>query len=507
MPTISDDGWVNDMEGPERLERAKIRRAEQIKRWKNRENNTENNVNRNIHQEKKIKFTPNIVLLDAAARNDLSEVAKLLESGVSPDLGNEDGLTALHQSCIDGCEEMVKYLIEYNANINACDNELWTPLHAAAACGHLSIIRYLIDNGGDILAMNLDGNLPADVVEDDTEVEQFLEREMAKLGYEEEDLEELRLSQGKQLLDDLKDSVENGRSLDIQDWNGATAFHVAAANGWNHIVDFLLENEADFEIADNSGWQPIHAAAAWGHETILEILVASGADLESKTNDLQTPLDLTDEEDIIELIKELKTKQILYPRTGRGVRRKRSNTSNSSIKRLSIHEKCELSHTDSKAYCAALFTQQENSNEEHTDDSSPFKEKPPKQMSDAPTSHIENEQLNYASEHKHDQADQVKETKTFHLKIELKTDSQKIDTKTDDQKWKTKTDDQKIEMKTDDQKIDKTDDQKIDTKQMIRNGRGKQIIRKLTRKQMIRNGRGKQMIRKLTRKQMIRNGR
>ena len=26
-------------------------------------------------------------------------VAKLLESGVSPDLGNEDGLTALHQVC------------------------------------------------------------------------------------------------------------------------------------------------------------------------------------------------------------------------------------------------------------------------------------------------------------------------------------------------------------------------------------------------------------------------
>ena len=42
-------------------------------------------------------------------------------------------------------------------------------------------------------------------------------------GYDEAAIEELRLNEGKQLLNDLKDSVENGRSLDIQDENGATA--------------------------------------------------------------------------------------------------------------------------------------------------------------------------------------------------------------------------------------------------------------------------------------------
>jgi hypothetical protein len=38
-------------------------------------------------------------------------------------------------------------------------------------------------------------------------------------------------------------------------------------------------------------------------------------------------LDLTEETEIIELIEELKTKQVKYPRKGKGVRRKRSNTS------------------------------------------------------------------------------------------------------------------------------------------------------------------------------------
>ena len=42
------------------------------------------------------------------SRNDVEEVRRLLELGVSPDSTNEDGLTALHQCCIDDSEEMMK---------------------------------------------------------------------------------------------------------------------------------------------------------------------------------------------------------------------------------------------------------------------------------------------------------------------------------------------------------------------------------------------------------------
>jgi hypothetical protein len=38
----------------------------------------------------------------------VEEVRRLLQLGVSPDSTNEDGLTALHQCCIDDSEEMMK---------------------------------------------------------------------------------------------------------------------------------------------------------------------------------------------------------------------------------------------------------------------------------------------------------------------------------------------------------------------------------------------------------------
>ena len=51
----------------------------------------------------------------------------------------------LLQCCIDDSEDMMKLLVEFGANVNARDSELWTPLHAAATCGHVHLCKYLID--------------------------------------------------------------------------------------------------------------------------------------------------------------------------------------------------------------------------------------------------------------------------------------------------------------------------------------------------------------------------
>lgn len=40
-------------------------------------------------------------------------------------------------------------LVEYGANVNAADSEQWTPLHAAATCGHLHLVKFLIGKSQD----------------------------------------------------------------------------------------------------------------------------------------------------------------------------------------------------------------------------------------------------------------------------------------------------------------------------------------------------------------------
>lgn len=56
-----------------------------------------------------------------------------------------------------------------------------------------------------------------------------------------------------------------GESLEFEDSVGARPLHVAAANGYLSVVEFLLDQHVATDAKDQDGWQPIHAAACWGH--------------------------------------------------------------------------------------------------------------------------------------------------------------------------------------------------------------------------------------------------
>lgn len=116
----------------------------------------------------------------------------------------------------------MKLLIEFGADVNARDTESWTPLHAAATCGHLHLVRYLIDKGADLLAVNADGNMPYDICEDDTPLD-YIEGEMAKRGITQEMIDETRAITENMMLRDLKELAESGGDLEFRDPNsGAT---------------------------------------------------------------------------------------------------------------------------------------------------------------------------------------------------------------------------------------------------------------------------------------------
>ncbi|XP_071133917.1 protein phosphatase 1 regulatory subunit 12A-like isoform X39 [Mytilus edulis] len=315
------------------------RRFNQLKRWEESETNKASHLPK--EKPRKVKFQDGCVFLAACSSGDRDEVLQLLKKGADINTSNIDGLTALHQACIDDNLDMVEFLVQHSADVDVCDNEGWTPLHATASCGFTEIARYLIKEGANVAAVNNDGDLPIDICEDEI-MEHMLQDEMSKLDI---DADAARQEEENQMLEDANKWLNNKSVKEKRHQKtGATALHVAAAKGYMKVISVLLQAGVDVNARDNDGWTPLHAAAHWCQEEVCKALVDHMCDMDIKNNAGQTPTDVADSE-IIKLLEELKAKQqslkdkenedtneIIPHRNQHGKRR-------SSVTRMSVDQK------------------------------------------------------------------------------------------------------------------------------------------------------------------------
>ena len=92
--------------------------------------------------------------LDAANAGDLALMKNLINGNPYTDINATDrcGSSALHYAAEEGRPEMVKFLVEKGGIINAMNMWDKTPLHSACAKGHVEIVKYLVEHGARIEA-------------------------------------------------------------------------------------------------------------------------------------------------------------------------------------------------------------------------------------------------------------------------------------------------------------------------------------------------------------------
>jgi hypothetical protein len=133
----------------------------------------------------------------AVARNDMKEVEKQVQAGISLNCLGSDGLAPLHWSIVtEGTDVMnqlltlganpdgisakgatpmmnavqsnkvqhLLLLIKWRANVNARDKRGFTALHRAAEMGHKEIVEILLDNGAD-KTIAAEGHTPLSLAE------------------------------------------------------------------------------------------------------------------------------------------------------------------------------------------------------------------------------------------------------------------------------------------------------------------------------------------------------
>ena len=119
------------------------------------------------------QYNLTLALFEAVQNNSLTDVKQILDrlppnqvsilvnSRTNPASAGE-GETPLHIAVKNGNREMVKFLLDKGADVNAGDKYEATPLHFACRNGDGYIARMLVEFGGDLTIKAIDGRTPLD---------------------------------------------------------------------------------------------------------------------------------------------------------------------------------------------------------------------------------------------------------------------------------------------------------------------------------------------------------
>ncbi len=205
---------------------------------------------------------------DAAGQGDLATIRTLLSE--SPDLvqsKDERGGTPLHSSSFGGHLEVVKFLLQKGADIEAVNGRGFTSLQLAAYGGHRDVVQYLLEKGADINAVN---------------------KQMDMTALDFAFLKELQA--GK--LDIAPFLIDKGANFDVNEKNqfGYTALDMAIVFGHTEAAEYLLGFGPDIATLRKDGKTPLINAIFRGRPEIAKLLIENGADVDTPDDVGQPPV-------------------------------------------------------------------------------------------------------------------------------------------------------------------------------------------------------------------------
>lgn len=227
-----------------------------------------------------------------------------------------DGSTALAAAAARGHLEIVRLLLARGANFDKADAHGATPLHEAAAHGHLQLVNLLLDGGADCTKPDCYGATPliraADEGQEATSYlllrrKAFRDLNSVELAmcaaarhghmsmiawcetcFSRRTKVDTRWHQIRKLA--AWNAAKYGRvnvvqffldaGLSIDSSTGSRILLLAASNGHEEMVSFLLKKGADTRKQDVVGLAPLNQAMSNGYFRVSQLLVEAGATID-----------------------------------------------------------------------------------------------------------------------------------------------------------------------------------------------------------------------------------
>ena len=214
-------------------------------------------------------------------RGDLSAVRETIAADPAAIAArDEDGRTPLHWACRGDHLELVAYLLDRGADVNAVDDYGNTPLHNLAHRNLAPAIGLLLRRDPKLNIQNHELNtaLHYAAAADATDAVEVLATAGADL--------ELRDDRGRTALilcarergglATARALVAAGAKVDARDVYGATALDLAAWRGKREVVDLLLDSGARLPSGGDASRSLLNEAAAHGLSRLFAAIVEAG---------------------------------------------------------------------------------------------------------------------------------------------------------------------------------------------------------------------------------------
>ncbi|CAG2221509.1 unnamed protein product [Mytilus edulis] len=246
----------------------------------------------------------------ATDSNHTETVDLLLNKAANPDLCNNKQISPLHMACLNENVQIVKLLVNSKCNINVRNDYQQTPLFFASFVGHTEIVEFLLENKCDININSKNNNTPlhAACYFDNVEVVQLLldfkcDPNISSV-YNESPLfvaclrnsilstELLLEKEGnyERILAVVNELVINGANPNHYDYYTEPPMIIATRRFFYEIVQILLENNGDPNITNFEGKTCLHVASENGDLEMVKILLENHADPNVIDNNSISPL-------------------------------------------------------------------------------------------------------------------------------------------------------------------------------------------------------------------------
>ncbi|MCJ1228298.1 Ankyrin repeat domain-containing protein 44 [Toensbergia leucococca] len=232
-----------------------------------------------LHFAAQLGFSDIVAILLAEARiprNDISAIDRAFALHLATRNGHldviqlllNDGLAeslaiinALHEASGKGDRGIVKVLVDYTSNVLEVTDYSPILICKAAENGYKTVVELLLGGGARVDS-----------------------------AYQEATPLHLAAKNGHQSV--VMFLLDRNAHANAVDSTCSTPLSAAARYGYSTVVTQLLKFEADVQIVDKDGFSPLHFAAQHGFLDIVELLLNADADTNSASSDGSTPLHL-----------------------------------------------------------------------------------------------------------------------------------------------------------------------------------------------------------------------